>query len=558
MKKLWALIRVGLKENFLLFSLKHRMESSRLILVGYIGATAAAAFVLGSIYYFLGGFFRELYKLLANLHQEHVLLTLFIIGGQLLILIFGIFYMLSVFYFSKDLDRLVPLPVKPYQVVLSKYITVLINEYLTVSVVVLPVFIYYGILSDAGTSYWILMPVVFLLLPIIPLTISALVSIVLMRIVNLSKRKELFMVVGVILLMLVSLSPQFMKHQVDHSIDHSQMIKFLTSQDGVIHMITARFPPAAWATDALAFSNEARGITNFAVYSGVSLLLFLALLAIGQKFFYHSLIGFQEISAKPENHKKGTYVKRITSGSHPIRAIFMREFKIMNRTPVFLLNGMVGLVFLPLVILFICMNGQRDGQFFKSLLVSMDPIVTLLASSVFMLLTMTMSGVASSTFSREGRQFWMARVLPVSFKTQVAAKFLHSFAVSSLGIISASLVILIYFKTSLTIFFPALLLSIVGASLFIVIGMIIDLTRPLLNWESPQRAIKQNFNVFLAVILKVVIIIGAFFLYNQMVAWNFGAVGIYLSLLGLTLLLTLALSYYLFATATRKYEKITL
>jgi len=31
-----------------------------------------------------------------------------------------------------------------------------------------------------------------------------------------------------------------------------------------------------------------------------------------------------------------------------------------------------------------------------------------------------------------------------------------------------------------------------------VIGLRIDLARPLLDWTNPQKAIKQNFNVFLA------------------------------------------------------------
>jgi ABC-2 type transport system permease protein len=41
--------------------------------------------------------------------------------------------------------------------------------------------------------------------------------------------------------------------------------------------------------------------------------------------------------------------------------------------------------------------------------------------------------------------------------------------------------------------------------------MFIDLARPLLDWTNPQKAIKQNFNVFLAMLANATVVAGAFF-----------------------------------------------
>jgi len=553
-----ALLRVGLKENFLLFSIKQRLGASVKDRILYLGIAALAVVVLAAIYYFMGGFFKDLFFMLAQVKQAHALLTLFIMAGQLLILIFGIFYMLSVFYFSKDLDRLVPLPLKPYQVVLSKYVIVLINEYLTVGIIVLPVFIYYGILSGSGLGYWLRLPVIFLLLPVIPLAIASLLVIVFMRVVNISRKKELFMMVGIVLLMAVSLLPHFMKDKPDPGIDQEKIVNFLASEDGLVQLISSNFPPSGWATKGLAFGFSSRGAAGFLLFTGISLLLFLALLAVGQEFFYRGLIGFHEVPTKVKTLKKGAYLTNISSGFHPVKAIFLRELRIMNRTPVFLMNGAFNLVFLPLLILIMALSGNEEGTFIIKLLSSVNPMVTILSAAGFIFLTMSMSATAASTFSREGTRFRISRVIPVSYKTQAAAKFLHSLAVPSIGLLFSSAVLLFYLKISIVLFAPAVILALVGVVVFTALGMIIDLSRPRLDWETPQKAVKNNPNVVVTMFLEIGFIIGVGFLCKLFFSWKLNSLVIYLSLLGVLLIIAFGLVHYLFASAPRKYESIAI
>ncbi|MCP5107805.1 MAG: hypothetical protein GY950_30735 [bacterium] len=557
MKKTIALIRVVLKENFFFFSIKQRMSTSVSDRILYITVTLLAAAVLGSIYYFMGGFIKEIFNMLNQVNQGHALLTPFILAGQLLVLIFGIFYTLSAFYFSKDLDRLVPLPLEPYKIVLSKYVMVLVNQYLTIGIFVLPMFFYYGILADAGPSYWLRMPVIFLLLPVIPLAVSSLVVIILIRIVNLSKRKEFFMILGVLLLMGISLLPQFLKDQpADPSMDESKIVGFLSDEDGLIQMISSKFPPAAWATKGLASGFSSEGAGDLVLFTGVSLLLFLALLVVGQKFFYHSLIGFHEVPAPLKITKKGTSLKKISSGFHPLKAVFLRELRIMNRTPVFLMSGMIGLIFFPAIILFMSLSGNKGGQFISKMLSAGDPMVTILVTAGFMLFCMTNSGAAASTISREGTCFWLSRVIPVPFKTQLKAKFLHSLGVSMVGLLGASAVLLIYLKVSMTLFLPALLLALTGTAAYVALGMLIDLSRPLLDWESPQKAIKHNKNVAITMFLEIGFIIGIVFLTRWLFSLGLNSLVIYFSLLAVFIIIAAALMAYLSAAAVWKYEDI--
>jgi ABC-2 type transport system permease protein len=47
--------------------------------------------------------------------------------------------------------------------------------------------------------------------------------------------------------------------------------------------------------------------------------------------------------------------------------------------------------------------------------------------------------------------------------------------------------------------------------LLTAVGMIIDLARPLLDWTNPQKAIKQNLNVLLAMFADVGVLTAAYF-----------------------------------------------
>ena len=98
----------------------------------------------------------SLYDGLAPLGQQGVLVGLVITMNLTILFIFGIIYTLSTFYFSKDVEYLLPLPLKPYEITMGKFITVLVYEYLTEIVVLAIPLIFFGIKDGSGPMYWII------------------------------------------------------------------------------------------------------------------------------------------------------------------------------------------------------------------------------------------------------------------------------------------------------------------------------------------------------------------------------------------------------------------
>jgi ABC-2 type transport system permease protein len=513
MKKLLTLIRAGLRSNFGLAVLHHRLfrEKKDRWLVPLFGVAFLG--VLPSIYG-LVLLIQGLFLTLKPLGQERALLTLGVLGGQFFILVFGLYYVISAFYFSRDLEFLIPLPLKPFEVMTSKFAVIQVNEYLTVMVIVLPVLAGYGILARGGLAYWTNAVLVYLFLPVIPLAVVSILVVILMRLINLSRKKDALILIGSIILIVFGIGIQFVLGRPAHGKPDTQaMTAFFTSPDSLLNVIGSRFPPSIWATKAMAGGFSATGLLNLALFVGTSVLLFAGILVLSERLFYRGLVGLGEVTARRRALSAAQMSQRISSGRHPVRAIFAREWRLMNRTPIFLLNGVLVVVIVPVVFVLMASTGGRgDNTAILKMMTAANPVTVILAAALFMTICGSLNGTASSTFSREGGQFWISRVIPVSPRDQVTAKFLHSYLISVLGTATASVVAVVILHLKPAYLAAAIVLSLAAGVLLVAVGMMIDLARPLLDWANPQKAIKQNLNVFIAVFADIGILTGLFFL----------------------------------------------
>ncbi|MDY0296862.1 MAG: hypothetical protein RB296_06040, partial [Acidobacteriota bacterium] len=404
-------------------------------------------------------------------------------------------------------EWLIPLPLKPRQVMLAKFSHILLSHYALLFPLAGPVLVQYGILEGRGPGYALRLIAMILMLPLIPLAISALVVILLMRVVNLGRHKEILVVAGTLLLMLLALLPQFLIQEHDSgetSLSDRQLVTLLTGSEKITRRITAAFPPARWAVSLLdPGTDRARAVIHPLLLSAVSLAAFLLLLLIAEKLFYYGLVGIDESSGR--RRAKASSL-RTGSGKHPVRALFLRELRLMNRVPMFLLNGMYSILFIPVFLLVMISTGHSEAARLLGMITSTNPALATLAVAAAGFLAGVMNGTASSAVSREGHSFWISRVIPVHWLLQIQAKFMHAAAVAGLGI--ALTTVMMGIALSLRWWIAAMggAMALTAAAGSISLGLLIDLSRPLLDWISPQRAIKQNLNVFFSLLLNLALL----------------------------------------------------
>jgi ABC-2 type transport system permease protein len=567
LRKLGSVIRAGLRANFGLAILKHRLlvEKKDRWLVPLMGL---AALGVAPMFYGIVLLIENIYLVLKPMGQERALLSFGILAGQILILLFGIYYVIAAFYFSRDLEFLIPLPLRPGEVMASKFAVIVINEYLTVAAIVLPVVITVGVMARAGVGYWVNAVLVYLALPVIPLALVSVAVVAMMRFVNISRKKDAFILVGSLVLISLSFVVQVglgrSAGRGGPGASAEALAAFFTSPNSLLHRFGAVFPPGIWATKAIAAGFTGEGLANLALLLGVSIALLAGMIVVAEKLFYRGLVGLGETTGRRRRLTSGEMARRVSSGRRAFAAIFGREWKIMNRTPIFLLNGVLVSVFVPALFVIMATFGRGargagqggDLMAIVRAMMAANPLIVILGSALFMTICGSINGTASSTFSREGAQFWVSRVIPVAPREQAAAKFLHSYLVAMVGVVTASVVAAVFFHLKPAHLGPAFVLSMAAGALLTAVGMMIDLARPLLDWTNPQKAIKQNLNVLLALLADIGILTAAFFGARALIRAKLG-MNVVLGIVFVALLaLAAAAAAALLNFADRRYPEI--
>ena len=553
MRRLLALLGAGLRQNFGLSLLTHKVFKKKkdlwLVLLAGIGFLS----LLPVIVLYVKGLCR-LFAILRAAGQETAMLTLAILVGQFLILVFGLFYVLSAFYFSRDLEFLVALPARPFEVIGAKFGVILVNEYLTALLIVVPAFVVYGVMAGKPIAYWPLAVLVFLLLPIIPLALAGLLVMAMMRCVNVSRKKDFLILTGSLALLAGAL---FLQLGLAGSRSPEELVKFFSAADGLARLLGEKFPPCIWASRLLAEGFSAPGLGYLALYAGGSIAVLLLLLLAAEKLFYRGLIGLSEMASRRKKLSAVALASGLASGRKAWQAILAREWKLMNRTPIFLLNGILSVVLVPVMLFVMTRTGAGSASMaFLQILGSGNRLAETMFAAAFFVACGCLNGTASSTFSREGRHFWISKVIPVSPGRQVLGKFLHSYLVAALGVLGGTLSAWLALGLGWKSILPAALLALAAGLLLTATNMAVDLARPLLSWTNPQRAIKQNLNVVIAMALDAAIVYSFYHVFRLLGRAGLDNTGLIAVLFAILSLLAAASFFLLSRFADKRYASI--
>jgi len=115
------------------------------------------------------------------------------------------------------------------------------------------------------------------------------------------------------------------------------------------------------------------------------------------------------------------------------------------------------------------------------------------------------NGIAESALSREGSQFYIMKILPMSYSRQIAAKLAVAMALGLAGTGISLVLLFVVLRLPLWLF-ALCVLTIPGALLLPNLsGIIFELYWPKLHWDNEQKAVKQNMNVLYGMVAALII-----------------------------------------------------
>ena len=157
------------------------------------------------------------------------------------------------------------------------------------------------------------------------------------------------------------------------------------------------------------------------------------------------------------------------------------------------------------------------GMSFVDIMALMPDMVALVLICLVSFMVFSTNYTATTAFTRENRNFYLLKVLPISYQKMVDAKALLAYLINEIGVVV--MVVLAYFVLhvpALSAIITLVVCSVIGL-VFAYIQVYLDMRSPRLNWDNISAGLKNNpaslFSLLLAV-ATLAILIGLYVLFS--------------------------------------------
>lgn len=436
--------------------------------------------------------------------QEQLFLGVILLGIGFLTLIQSIFSSINLLYFTKDNEFILPLPIKPHEIVIAKTNVMLVTQYLFEIVIGLVPLTMYGILTGAGILYYGTMLVILLLFPILPMLVASFVAVIIMSFSKFMKDKNKFQLMATIFsLMMVLFITMGMNNQKD--LTDEKIVQMMTSANGMVDMIDNYFPTLKPAVNALTSNQIGKSLSEIGIILFITVASYMIYIFTAQKLYLRGVVGNLYSSSKTKkkfNEKKA--FKKSSLANHYIK----KEVKILYRNPIFLMQCILPAIIMPVIFLGTMvpqiMNATGDPQM-QELINEINKGIpqTVIVCSLLAIIQFfsMMIYISVTAISRDGQNAVFMKYIPVPLEKQLFYK-----AVPNV-IINLFMITIVIGIAQFLIRIPIMIMILTGivasimAFLQSILMILVDLKKPKLQWDSEYAVVKQNINLIWPAIL---------------------------------------------------------
>ncbi|MCI2987552.1 hypothetical protein LV832_09080 [[Clostridium] innocuum] len=488
MRKYLSLTRVLLKNSMGMMS---DGKSKKALNVFIYGVLAVCMIPLGFTLYMM---FNTAMAQLQPLQQEGAVLALGFHISSLVTFLFSIFLIPSIFYFSKDSETLLALPLPPQTILSAKFSVCLVYEYAFTLIVCVPLYIAYANNAAIGILYILLALAVFITLPIYPLVLSSIITMLLMRFVPFFKNRDRFNMIAGILSIILAFGFSFAMNSGTIAEDPNALISMLTQgNNSMISLFSKIFPAIPFAAEAL-ISSDALQLVYYILITCAALAV---LVILGKWLYFKGAIGFSETKSSRKELSAKDFAR--VSRHSKVRTYLIKELRLLIRTPVYAINCIGMCVLMPIMLLVIFITADADVllQQLPDITPYLDGMLpyAVLAGMASGFLFSNLNMISSTAISREGTNISFMKYIPMSLKQQLQAKVLSGILMSVISMLLT--MVCVYFLLPifpLTWYFAAAAASLITIVLGNYASLALDILHPRLVWEQEAAAVKQNMS----------------------------------------------------------------
>ena len=452
----------------------------------------------------VGVFSNSLISELLKIHQEKIFLGVILLGIAGFVLIQTIFSAINLLYYSKDNEYILPLPLKPSQIVIAKTNVLLVTEYFIVAILGLIPLSIYGILTHVNILYYIEMVIVLLIFPIIPILISSLLVLIVMSFAKFTKNRNRFQLIATILILVIVFIASFAMGNTDSSPE--ELVQMVMKANGMVELVKNAFPTLGMAIESLTNANIGIQLLNIMLLIVTTAIIYALYVLVGQKLYLKGAVG--NLSSGKKNKKK-IDEKKAFKNSTIFKTYVGKEFKILLRNPIFFMQCVLPAILFPILIIgmtILGINEESNGQTidFANMFTNKTSIyigIGILCVIQFFLMFIYISVTA---ISRDGQNASFMKYIPVKYMKQIDYKVMPNIIMTSIMSIITVIIAGILIKADILYLLLILITSIIMGVFQSYVLIIVDLKKPKLEWNSEYAVVKQNMNLIWSVVISLI------------------------------------------------------
>ncbi|MDW7656741.1 MAG: hypothetical protein SCM11_06155 [Bacillota bacterium] len=479
---------------------------------GRAGSLLLFAFVAIYMVAIMAGSSIALYDLLAPAGLQELLIGLYISIGTILVFLFGILYVISIFYYSGDVERLLPLPLPAGDIIGAKLLVTAAWEYLYLFVLILPPLIVYGVRSGSGPAYYLFMVWTVILIPVMPLCLASVIVMLILRFTPLARNKDRFNLISGLLAMGLALAFVFGTQSMT-SFSEADLTRIISSgTDSVARLTTTIFPGANFAVGSLTSVSLLQQSAQAGLLLLISAAALFVTLRLAGVLYFPGVIGIQASAAK-RRRLNVAQLQTAGKGGSAFWTYWRKDLRILLRTPIFFMNNILVSFLWPIFILIPFLSGAAEQGLAELIpavrlaLFAQDGRGAAIAVAGYFGVACFISGtngIASSALSREGKVFYIMKIIPMAWKKQILAKISVGALIGVIGTLLPLIIFIILLQPPVWLILALLAVLPGGVILPNLSGIIFELYWPKLNWDNEQKAVKQNLNVLYGMAISLV------------------------------------------------------
>ena len=416
--------------------------------------------------------------------------------------IFSFNVILNELYFTGDIENLLPLPLKPREIVGAKIASIFCAESLVQLLVIF--FSVIGFFFALGLSFknFLLGILGMITLPMIPIIYCSIISLLIMSFTRFIRNKETIRKVGLVFVLAVLMLFVYFLGALQNFDLELYIEGFVNGDQTFLHVMRGIFPHINLFIDILVTGS----IRSLLLYILVNIGFIVVLLVLADVCYFKGVVGLS--SKDTESKKSSSNILNNIKVDNPTNSYFKKEIFTLFRTSSYFLNCILINFIWPIFVYVICKLKFPDLTLskLKNLVTSTDNntliIIFMFVIGVSILLP-ALNSIASSSFSREGKNFYFMKYIPMDYSSQVYVKLLVSFIIAFIGVNVFSLIFYLVIGLKVSTAFIFLIISFLAILFICSLGIIIDSINPKLVWDDELNALRENSNNFIVMGISI-------------------------------------------------------